>query len=128
MPPFEEMDRYDDAVYWERIGTDRNGRAMYAQPIALEVRWEDTKTEMRQPDGTPVMVSAQVHTIEELPMGSLLYLGTLQYWVGTGSSAPTFQPELHMVVSKGAGKSLKGEVFRKTVGVNPYRGKRPDVT
>lgn len=128
MPPLESMDLEDTALYWERIGTDRNGNPTYDSPIAIDVRWEEHPTVLRGPEGQPIMVQVQLVFDFYPPLGSLLYYGDLDSWLGTGSAPPLVEPVLYQLVTRDNGRDLKGRNERYTGGANPFRGKIPDVS
>lgn len=78
MPPPERAGRHQTAVLWRKEGEDRFSEASFDDPEELTVRWEWRREVRHRPDGQPVGIDALVIVTEEVPLGSLLWKGTLE--------------------------------------------------
>lgn len=88
MPPFETMDRPQKATYWEKTGDDNLGLPVVTStPVQLDVQWDDNQSEALDPKGNVITVDATVFTGGmRLIIGSIIMLGTVADWQGTGSA------------------------------------------
>jgi hypothetical protein len=69
--------RRQDAVYWERTGTDQFGDPTYADPVEIKVRWTDTTQEFLDGGGDRVLSNSIVLVNDKFPLGSMLRKGTI---------------------------------------------------
>ncbi len=67
-------------VYWQKTGSDSHGKPTYANPVELKVRFEDKQQEVIMPDQRKVVSKGYYLTVNELVVGSIVYLGTLLTW------------------------------------------------
>lgn len=96
MPAPELWGRFQKAVLWVRMGYDRNGQPVVsAHPIEINVRWDDTYRQVASPKGTPTVIEAVAVVDRDIPIGSLMWLGTLASLPGTGSSPTQDVMEVH---------------------------------
>lgn len=123
MPDPETDDRYQAAVLWAKTGVDRHGEVTVAEPEQLLVRWQTGQAEALAPDGTPIALDAKVVLDRRVGIGSLLLLGELDDWYGTGSVGDDV--ELMQVATYSEVPDLKNRVARRTVGLVKYRGALP---
>lgn len=78
MPSPEESSLTQTAVLWESSGSaDAYGQPTVIDPVEISVRWENTNTEVVGPQGNPVQISASVRVKQDVPVGSIMWLGTL---------------------------------------------------
>lgn len=90
MPPFEEMDRVDTALLWERIGTGGRGQAIVASiPIELQVQWDGSQSVVLDAVGNKIAVDSSVIADRVILVGSIMWQGSLDDLEGTGTSPPT---------------------------------------
>jgi len=64
-------------VYWEKIADDQYGKPTFAQPIEVNVRWEDKEQEVISPDGRKIWSKAYILLIQPLLVGSWVWLGSI---------------------------------------------------
>ena len=76
--------RKQKAVYWALGSTDSGGvdadlygKPMYATPVEIDCRWEDTSEEFLAPDGSTQMSRSVVFVDREMKLGEVLLLGEL---------------------------------------------------
>lgn len=116
MPAPEANGREQDAVLWEMTGRyDSFGRHVVGEPRQIEVRWNRKRRMGTAANGSPVMLDGTVVTVEEIPVGSNLWPGTLDDWYGTGSAGDA--TEVHEVVSVDVTPDVKGREVFTTLGV-----------
>jgi len=75
MPPLETMSRFDDAVLWVKIGNDRQGEPIVAEPVCLKVTANFTSRNSMQADGNVKSSDAQVVVNREIAVDSILWFG-----------------------------------------------------
>lgn len=61
------------AFYWEPIGSDENGRAIWETPIEIKCRWEDSAEEYMDRLGRSQTSNAMVYVDRELKEGGFLW-------------------------------------------------------
>lgn len=113
MAAIETAFRRQKAVLWPLSSIDGYGEATTSTPIELLVRWVDKKDRMKGPNGEDVETDAQVVVDRDIAIGSLMWLGALVDWTGSG--------EVAEVVAKTSTPSLKGTRFRRIVGLRRYK-------
>lgn len=87
MPPLEEMDRNETAVMWKYKDKDQFANIIVYQPVAIQVRWEQTQQGGFDPQARPVDYDVTVEIDDNtIPENSLFWLGELADWPGTGLS------------------------------------------
>lgn len=134
MPAFEQMDTHQRAVLWPaltgRDKFDEYGDAKTGSPQEIHVRWIEKEMDGLRPDGTPVRLDAQIHAIEDIAVGSVLWLApneddlALNQWYETGSAG---EDSGLMVVEAllGRARDLKGRFTRREYGLVKYRDEAP---
>jgi len=85
MPAFETMDRPQKITYWERLGTNRLGNFVIGSPIELKVQWDDRASRTMDSKGNWIGIDGTLFTNRVLKIGSIVRLGTISDWQGTGS-------------------------------------------
>lgn len=127
MPPLETMDLKQRAVVWPLVGTDRYGEPTVSDtPREVPVRWTWTRREMTDPQGNTIVVDAQAVVNEDIKVGSLMWLSTLDDLpAGTGWSLSEFDEELMRVVTTSKGTDLKNRFTRRTLGLSRFRDTLP---
>jgi len=75
------------AVYWPPAGGDDYdqdapyddfGRPVIGcHPVEIKCRWEDTQEEIRRPDGSIIVSKSKVIVDQDVAMGGLLIIGTI---------------------------------------------------
>ncbi len=130
MPPIELQARFEDAVLWPVVSgdvkQDNYGEVKVTTPVELKVQWVGVTGEMTDPMGNKVSTDAQVVVDREVKIGSLMWLGAYEDWLGTGSG--DVDADLHKVVAFNFQKDIKGRVSRRTVGLQRYKDSLPEIT
>lgn len=120
MPSIETFHRHQKAVLWTRAGTTEFNEPAFSTPIELDVRWEWTQEESLDEAGSPIIVEAMVVVDREIQEGSLMWLGELEDWYGTGSAG---DDDYRMrVLRYNEVPDLKGRNYRRTVALVRFRG------
>ena len=84
MPMPQDYGNNQDAVYWERVGTDENRQpTVTTNPIQLEVGWDETRRQDTAPDGTVISTDVTVTGVDFLvQVGSAMALGRVNDLLG----------------------------------------------
>lgn len=69
--------RRQDAIHWQRTGTDSFGRPTFDAPADVKVRWEDVHEEFMDASGERQVSNAKVLVGEEMTPGDYLMLGKI---------------------------------------------------
>lgn len=114
MPALEVCDLNDDAVLWPVAGNaDPNGQDRVSdRPVGVRVRWNDSFTEVRDPQGNTVAIEATVVADRRIDKGSVLWHGKVSDLpAGTGFALEDV-PDLMQVYSWNGTQSLNGRNTR----------------
>lgn len=114
MPKLEIHDLKQKAVLWTRVGFDRYGQQVVANPVEINVRYEEDIQETIDADATPIAKTATVFVDRDIERGSILWLGTL-------ASLPSAPTNLVEVLSLTKTPDIKGRNFQRTVNVNRWK-------
>lgn len=126
MPPLETSDRWQTATLWEYVGKDRFGQPKVSSaPVELSVRWNTTRRLVLAPDGNRVALDAEAVVNRKIGIGSVMFLGELDDWRGTGSGSAGEESELWEVVTYDEVPDLKGRNVRREIGLKKYRDTLP---
>mgnify|MGYP001562742588 CR=1 FL=1 len=120
MPPIETAHRNQDAVYWPVLSVDFYGEYTHSVPEDIKVRWEWVHKERLDPKGITIAIDAEVVANKVLAEGSLLWLGTYESWLATGSSGDA--TKLMQVSGHDELKDIKGRSTRHTAELMRYKG------
>jgi len=66
------------AVYWERLGLDGFGKAIFAAPVQVWVRWEEKTEVIKDKTGKDMVISATILTPTDMKELSMVKLGYVQ--------------------------------------------------
>jgi hypothetical protein len=130
MPPFEYDDLNQQAVLLppQMAGTiprtNRMGEIVYDLPVQIPVRWVYVKRESKDAKGNTISIDADVVAAVSIVVGSLLLLGTMGSYVGTGSAGGD-AVEFMRVETRNWGEDIKGRIVRYEYGLCRFRGKLP---
>jgi len=124
MPPMEEADCWDTAVLWEHDGGfDAQGQPTYKDPVQLAwpngVRWIDKVSWSTDPLGNLVQVDATAVVLQDIPVHSRIWKGTLNDWVRDATLA-TRDQRVMVVKTSNSTDDTKGRFSRRTVGLMKY--------
>lgn len=119
MPQLEEMDRHQDALYWEATGTDSYGQPTHGAVQCLKVRWENGRRLASDANGNPIAIDATVATGPKTVLaGSLMWLGKLADTPGTSE---TPESDLMIVVGFDSATDIKGRATRREALLQRYK-------
>lgn len=125
MPSQETSHRHQTALYFPFAGVDDYGQPIVSSsPTELSVRWEFGRAETTDPQGNTVVVDAIVHVDRRITVGSEMWLGELEDWIGTGSGSAGSDDEVMRVVSYNETPDVKGRKFYREVGLQ-FKGDSP---
>lgn len=84
------------------------------------VRWVDKRSVIMAKDGSTIAIDAQVVVAQDIPVNSILWLGTLDDWFGTGSGITA--PDEGLVIVRGVTKTpdIKGRAYYRTLAVQRW--------
>lgn len=117
MPGPEYRDRYQYACLWEKNGVNTYGVATHDDPIEIRVRWNDTKSENRDPQSENQAFDAQVVVFRDIEIDSLMWLGRLS---ALGTDLTPAADWMQVVKVTGA-KDIKGRNQQRGVFLMRYR-------
>lgn len=127
MPDPEYSDLYQAALLWMATGVDAYGQVtVNPTPLEIRVRWNNTQSERTDRDGNTITLDATVVVSRiQPPIGSQMWLGDLETWLGTGTGSGTGSgnvgDELMQVKTIDAQKDLKARSTFVTVGLMRLR-------
>jgi hypothetical protein len=127
MPSPELSHRYQAALLWNVTGVDRYGQRTVAPPVQVRVRWNHNRTEMLDPHGNQTTLDASVIVAQEVTIGSLMWLGLLSDWYGTGSGTGGVggDDELMEVKTSKRVPDIKNRFQQRELGLMRFRGTVP---
>lgn len=105
MPAIEEMFLEQTAVLWEAAGTDIYGREVVSSdPYEVSVVWTWGRSQSRDAKGNVIAIDATVLIFQEVPVDSVMWLGTLDDLPGT---ALVPEEDVMVVASCNASPNMK---------------------
>ena len=125
MPAPELSYLLQTAVLWSAAGIGDYGQPTISNPTEIRVRWNDVQSEALDPQGNTITVDASAIVNRDVSIGSILWLGTLTNWVGTGSNDQN--GKLMQVKTFNSTPDLKNRVARREVGLIRLRDTLPSV-
>ncbi len=123
MPPPEISSRTQSCVLWPFVDFDDHGRYTVGTPIDIVVRWEETRREIRKPDGVLVAIEATAYVDRAIVPDSIMWLGTVVALPG-GS---IFPDNLKQVVTYEDDPDIKGRTHQRTVTLARYHKGPPNL-
>lgn len=120
--PLESDCRSQDAVLLEADASNNDGEATTEAAAELKVRWEDGQGQIQDGQGDVVTYDATVIVGQDIPMDSVLYLGT------EDARTDDTDPEYYRVVATKSIPDVKGRNFRRTVFLARQSGTAPALT
>ncbi len=124
MPAPEHDNRRQKALLWTRKGVNRQGQVTLNDPVEIIVRWKYVKREMVDRQGNTVAIDAEVVTVEDVPIGSVMWLGGLADLPGT-ANVP--EQDTMMVISAPWTPDIKGRFKMKTLMLMRIKDTMPEV-
>lgn len=123
MPPLETDDLNETATVWPRGSYDDYGARSVSSPIEIPVRWEEVDRNQLDPQSDKIRYDALAVVDRKVEKGSLIRLGTLDDWQGTGSGS--VESGLMEVVGYNETPDLKGRSIRRTITMIRYKDTLP---
>ena len=121
MPPPETFDLFQTAVLWRKVGQTRDNEPIVSAAEEVDCRWRWGRRESVGPEGAPIAFDARVALEEEIPDGSVMWLGELRDFRDTGR-----QPLMTTVTIDGT-PDVKGREFRYEYGLMRFKGRLPRI-
>lgn len=125
MPSIESANRHQKSVLWELNGTDKYGKPTVSDPVEINVRWEWIHKEKVDSKGNTIAIDACVVTNFQTTVGSIMWLGPLSSWEGTGSAGDN--TKLMQVVVSSVIPDLKNRNTRYVSDLMFYADTLPEV-
>lgn len=130
MPPLETKDLKQYAVLWPFVGYDDYAKPVHNSPIELTppagVRWLTKRRMMTDAQGNVIALDATAVVARKIDPDSLIWLGRLAEWYGTGSGGDpaTLGNELMIVKIYNEAPDLKHRAMniRRDIGMLKYQG------
>lgn len=125
MPPLEVLDHHSWVVYWPCTGTNSYGEYK-VHPTAIEARANvlRRRTEATDPKGTPVTLDYTMFCNDDIPIGSIVWEGSLEDLAGTGTDEVP-EDNLMQVITVNMSKDDKGRNVRRRYGLMRYTNELP---
>jgi hypothetical protein len=135
VPEPTRSELYQDALLWPCLGMVDGEVQLPPGPTPIKVRWNTTRTEMLDPQGQKISLDGSIRVkLRDVPIDSLLWLGTMDEWHGSGTgstvgsgSLPTGNPDPEVVQVKAFTRvlDLKTRESSRVLGFIRYRGSPP---
>lgn len=124
MPAPEHDNRRQKAVLWTRKGVNRQGQVTLNDPVEIMVRWKWVKREMVDRQGNTIAIDAEVVTVQDVAVGSVMWLGSLDDLPGTA-----LLPEVDAmaVVSAPTTPDIKGRFKARTLMLMRIKDTLPEL-
>jgi hypothetical protein len=120
MPEQEVSHLYQRAVLWPATGIPcRDGQPQQGAPVEIACRWNNTQRNVTLPNGTTIAIDATIVVAQVVPDDSLMALGTLEDWQGTGSAEP--DSDLCIVKTLAETPDFRGRAVQRTLAAYKYR-------
>lgn len=123
MPSVETSDLVQTAVLWELSSKDNYNRPVVGVGEDIPVRWLKNRGESKSSEGDAQSKTVTVIVCQSIPIGSLLWLGSLNDIVGTALPSTN----LYIVTDYSETPDLKGRNFRRSVQAMRYTDLFPTV-
>lgn len=118
MPVPELNGRHQKAVLWELAGPDVHNEPTVYNPEEISVRWEETRRESRDALGNTIIIDAAVMVAQEIPVGSIMWLGAL-------ADLPVTPTNLKQVVGYDDTPDIKNRVSQRNVMLMKFNDTLP---
>lgn len=123
MPGFEQRDRYQVALLWAATGAfDDFAVPVVAAPVEIRVRWVDGQSESLDPDGQTVSLDGTAVVNQFVPIGSRMWLGTLDQWYAAPGSGGD-DDQVREVKTYNGVPDIKVRNLRYKLGLMKWRSK-----
>lgn len=119
MPAPEDTFRYQKAVLFAVTGYDRYNEPTTSDGVEILVRFNTVRRRVLDAKGKQIDLDGQAIVGQRITIGSLLFIGSLSDYVGTGSTLQ--DNELMVVKTYNETPDVKGRLTEKTVGLMRYK-------
>lgn len=121
MPRTATKNLKDKAAYWAYSGVDDYGNITVSAAVEIDVFWNQTVTQLIQPDGKRVRVDGQVFCAIDLSEKGLL-------WHGNLADVPvSFNNDLMEIAFFAKVPDIKSRKYTRYVGIRRYKDTLPTV-
>lgn len=139
MPPIETFHRHDAALLWPVVGRDAYGEPLRQEtPDEIMTRWEIGHAGFYSTGGRKEVLDPRTQSTSEeaivvvdryVEVGSLIWKGTLEEWLGngTGSGSAAEDNNLLQVVIYSEIPDLKGRNIRRICTCMKFRQEQAEV-
>lgn len=121
MPRPERSHRLEKSVLFTVTGQDRYGEPTFSDPVEIMVRFNTVRRRVLDANGKQVDLDGMAVVGQKIDIGSLMYIGSLSYYLGTGSNV--LDNELMVVKTYNETSDVKNRLSTKTVGLMRYKQK-----
>lgn len=121
--PIETADLHQKAVLLSASGYDDYGEHKVGTAVEINVRWESGQREALDPSGATIAADALVFVDRAIPIGSILWLGTLAAYKALATKS-----NLMEVINYREIPDLKARHYRREVTVMRYSDELPAST
>ena len=89
------------------------------------MRWNTRRNRALDPQGNTILLDASAVVEREIPVGSIVWLGELAEWSGTGSG--DVETELMEVKTYRETPDVRNGEVRRVIGMMKYKGVLPTI-
>ena len=132
MPPPEEGERRQTAILWAVSPSDGlsprtgpYGEIIVEDPVEIRVRWVDRSSQTIGPTANTISYDSVAVVGQAIPIGSLMWLGTLEDYYGTGEGDVQSNRIMQVDEYKET-PDLKGREVLRSVGLMRYKNRLPE--
>ncbi len=124
MPYHEEANRIHKAVLWPLLRRDRGGKPVYDTMEEIDVRWDESTSEVTDNQGTTVQVDATAVVDRRIAIDSLIWKGESRDLPADGDFS---QEEYKLMAVKSYSRTpdYYGRTFYQEIGMSRYGDKLP---
>jgi len=115
MGSFPSRQLNNHAVYWANPVPDGYGGYDWNDPVEISCRWVETSKIVTSSTGEEVTATVQVQVDQDLDVGGMLFLGTLDDLDSSEEADPALVTNAYSIVSFDKIPSIKGNVFFRKV-------------
>jgi len=120
MPSPETVNRHQKAVLWAANGYDTYGDIKVSANVEIDVRWEEKRREILDPQGNSITIEAEIVVDRDITIGSIM-------WLGNKVDLATPPVDLKQVVAFNKTPDIKGLNYRRTVSVIRFSNELPTI-
>lgn len=95
----DRLTKYDNCVYWAPTRKNQFGKQLFAEPVELGCRWEDTITVQRSLEAEELLFDVKVYVSTDVEEDGMLWHGKLND-VPVGEGGPLVPPVDAVLIRK----------------------------